>query len=85
MTFFPSRAGSHAKLLGRMIRTCGVDPAQLTHDRPGLTFISVARACMACRDTESCRQWLDLAESEGVQEPPSFCPNAARFRQLRAE
>jgi len=83
MMSFPSRLGGHAKLLGRMIRVCGVDPAQFTHDRPALSFISVARACMACGHTENCRIWLDLVEQQDVQEPPSFCPNAARFRQMR--
>lgn len=84
MTSFPSRLGSHAELLGRMIRACGIDPAQFTEDRAGLNFISVARACMACEHTEGCRAWLDQAGRKGLQEPPTFCPNAARFRQARA-
>jgi hypothetical protein len=84
MTSFPSRLGSHAKLLGRMIRVCGVDPAQFTHERQGLAFTTVARTCMACRHTETCRAWLDRAGPENLQEPPVFCPNAASFRRARA-
>jgi hypothetical protein len=40
---------------------------------------------MACGRTESCRQWAEAADADGrICEPPSFCPNAERFRQARA-
>ena len=84
MPTFPSRLGTHAKYLGRMLQCCGVDPAHLAHDRLGLSFLTIARACMACGHTESCRQWLESHAPDGSHEPPSFCPNAERFRQARA-
>lgn len=85
MASFPTRLGTHAKFLGQMMRNCGVDPERLAHDRLGLTFATVARACMACPSTEECRHWLATAETDGRSEPPAFCPNAERFRQARAE
>ena len=87
MASFPSRVSSHARLLGRMMRVCGVDAGHFSHDRAqahlGLSFITVARACMACPEVESCRAWLETAEREGLHDPPAFCPNAARFRAAR--
>jgi hypothetical protein len=77
---FPSRLGSHAGCLGRMLRCCGVDPARLAHDGPGPGFIVLARACMACTQVEACRRWLDAAAPDSRREPPDFCPNAERLR-----
>jgi hypothetical protein len=83
MMSFPSRLGAHAAYLGRMMRTCGVDPVRFSHDRLGLSFSAVARACMVCERTQECRDWLQGADPERVHEPPGFCPNAERFRQAR--
>ncbi len=83
MASFPTRLGSHARYLGLMMRRCGIDPARFTHDSRAFSFIAVARACMICKDTARCRRWLDATAGEGVQEPPAFCPNAARFRRAR--
>jgi hypothetical protein len=66
---FLSRLETHSKFMGRMMEYCGI------------TMMQAARACMACGRTESCKKWLDVAERAGIQEPPSFCPNAERFRQ----
>jgi len=85
MTTFLSRLEVHSKLMGRMMQRCGIDPVQLAQDRIGLTLASAARSCMACGRTESCRQWAAAADADGrICEPPSFCPNAERFRQARA-
>ena len=83
MRRFLSRLETHSKFLGRMMNRCGVDPVRLAQDRCGATLTSVARACMACGRTESCRRWLDAAERDSVNTPPSFCPNAQRFKALR--
>jgi hypothetical protein len=83
MMSFPTRLGTHAKYLGLMMRSCGVQPEDLAHDRLGLTFAAVARACMVCRHTERCRNWLESADPDKVNDPPSFCPNAARFAAAR--
>lgn len=42
---------------------------------------SAVYACAACQDTEKCRVWL--AEGRRHADPPAFCPNAPRIRQLR--
>lgn len=79
-----SRMEIHSRLMGRMMARCGIDPVRLAHDRLGLTMTSAVRSCMACGRSESCRKWADAAEADGrICEPPSFCPNAERFRQLR--
>jgi len=78
---FLSRLETHSKFMGRMMEYCGIDPVHLAQDRCGITMMQAARACMACGRTESCKKWLDAAERAGIQEPPSFCPNAERFRQ----
>jgi hypothetical protein len=80
MTTYLSRLEVHSRFMGRMMERCGVDPVQLAQQRLGLNMMQAARACMACELTESCRKWLDAAEREGIHEPPSFCPNAERFR-----
>lgn len=86
MTTFLSRLDVHSRLMGRMMARCGIDPVRFAQDRLGLTFASAARSCMACGRTEACRRWADAAEADGrVAEPPSFCPNAGRFRDARAQ
>ena len=43
---------------------------------------SAVYACAGCRDTDKCREWL--AEGRRHADPPEFCPNARRIRQLRS-
>ena len=86
MTTFLSRLDVHSRLMGRMMARCGIDPVGFAQERLGLTMASAARSCMACGRTEACRRWADAAEADGrVAEPPSFCPNAERFRDARAQ
>lgn len=81
MIAFLSRMDAHSLLLGRMLRRCGIDPGRLAQERLGLTFAAAARGCMACSHAETCRRWADAVEADGrICEPPSFCPNAERFR-----
>lgn len=85
MIIFLSRFEVRSRLMGRMMRRCGIDPITFAQDRIGLTFASAARSCMACGRTESCRRWADAVEADGrICEPPSFCPNAERFRRARS-
>jgi hypothetical protein len=81
MGTYLSRLETHSKFTGRMMEYCGITPVHLAQDRRGITTRQAARACMASGRTESCKKWLDVAERAGIQEPPSFCPNAERFRQ----
>ncbi|MGF1629733.1 MAG: DUF6455 family protein [Kiloniellaceae bacterium] len=85
MTTFLSGLEVRSKLMGRMMARCGIDPVSLAQDRLGLTLASAARSCMACGRTETCRKWAEAADADGrVCEPPAFCPNAERFRQVWA-
>lgn len=79
MTTFLSRLELHSKLLGRMMKRCGVDPVLLAQERCGATFTAVAQRCMTCGRTDSCQRWLHATEDGVEQMPPAFCPNARRF------
>lgn len=81
---FPTRLGSHAALLGRMLRCCGVEPARIAEEAGGPGFLVIARACMVCENTDACRLWLDAAAPGRRRVPPDFCPNAGRLRQAAA-
>lgn len=81
---FPTRLGTHADLLGRMLRTCGVDPQRLTEEAGGPGFLVIARACMVCEHTAACRLWLNAAKPGRRHSPPDFCPNAGRLHQATA-
>lgn len=75
------RLDDKALQLGRMMQCCAIDPAILAGEQLGQTMAAVARACIACPNGTACRAWLEQAEQRGVNRPPSFCPNAARFRR----
>lgn len=83
MTKLLSRLDTHSKFMGQMMERCGVDPVDMAQDRFGITLMQTARACMACGRSESCRRWLAATEDGPLQDPPSFCPNAKRFRQAQ--
>jgi hypothetical protein len=83
MTKFLSHLDEHSRFMGQMMERCRVDPVRLAQDRFGVTLMQAARACMVCDRTESCRTWLHATEDGVEQEPPSFCPNARRFRQAQ--
>jgi len=79
-----SRFESHARKMGAMIDSCGVDLDRLAHDRLGLTLAEASRACIGCRSGVECERWLEARSNvEGDAEPPSFCPNSERFREFR--
>lgn len=83
MSGFLSRLDGRARNLGEMLQRCGVDPVGLAGERIGQSLTSVARACMLCPHSDACRRWLDAADPEAVNPPPSFCPNASRIRAAR--
>jgi Family of unknown function (DUF6455) len=85
MTTFLSRLDAHSKFMGQMMERCGIDPVDMAQDRLGVTLMQAARACIACGRTQSCKRWLDAADQENIQEPPSFCPNAQRFRHAQEQ
>lgn len=69
--------------LREMMARCQVDLERLGRDRYGITVEEVARACLFCRHGKACRRWIDAADPAVANEPPSFCPNADRFRRIR--
>lgn len=82
-TTFLSRLDFHAGNFRDMIACCDVDLEKLVLGRAGLTLEEAAHACVCCRHGEACRRWLDALERGAAKRPPSFCPNAGRFRGAR--
>ena len=76
--------GGHIRNLVEMMERCGVSMARFAQRRFGTTMVAAAEACMDCPNPETCREWLDSRADGVVPEPPSFCPNAERFRRARA-
>ncbi|WP_029008409.1 DUF6455 family protein [Azospirillum halopraeferens] len=70
-----------ADLIIAMARRLEVDlPAACTNggaERYG----AMARACLVCGATETCRAWLAEGRADGRHR--RFCPNAERFEILR--
>jgi len=83
MITFLSRLEVRSKLMGQMMERCGVNPAYLARERCGITMMQAAHACMACGRARTCSAWLQATEDGVLQDPPSFCPNARRFRQMQ--
>lgn len=75
------RVQRQAHLFGEMLERSGADPGAATREGRGGAFAQAARRCLACPHTAACRDWLDGASEEPV---PSFCPNAAYLRRVRA-
>jgi hypothetical protein len=75
------RLKSHSEMMER----CGVDFERLAHDRFGMTLRAAVTACLACREGDVCRAWLDATAGEPVGEPPRFCVNGWRFRAFRRD
>ena len=85
MNGYLSRLDARARNLGDMMRRCGVDPREIAGQRLGQSMTSVTRACILCPHTAACRRWLEAADPAAINPPPSFCPNAERFRAARLQ
>ncbi len=75
------RVQTQAHLFGEMLERSGADPGAATREGRGSAFAQAARRCLACPHAAACRDWLDTNSEEAV---PSFCPNAAYLRRVRA-
>ena len=68
--------------LSVMMERLEVDSIDLCWQEKGLVLSSVIRACQACPNGETCRDWL-LRASSSLLQAPAFCPNAQRFAQAK--
>lgn len=78
-----SRMDDRTELMGRMMRTVGVEQYAAT----GLALERELRTaffrCQGCRAADECKVWLD-GRDEGAA-PPAFCPNAGFFSACAGE
>lgn len=72
------RLGSNTR---RMLNVAGVKPSASPQ---AVTLLAeIGQACAHCPDWERCKRWLEAgAKGKGYLE---FCPNVARFAQLKAD
>lgn len=69
-------------LMHRMLQRHGVTIAGAVDYATLDRACSAARRCVACRDLEECRAWLDQGKTEGYE---AFCPNAGFVQALKAK
>ncbi|HEX2726089.1 MAG TPA: DUF6455 family protein [Beijerinckiaceae bacterium] len=77
----PARAWSAVRILYRMMRSLGLDPAQVAAAEPQV-MRTMQRACIACGARPRCEQALERCASRSTYQ--EFCANAARLDALRA-
>lgn len=76
----PARARAAVRILYRLMRSLGLDPAQVAAAEPQL-MRTMQRACIACGERPRCEQALERCTSRSTYQ--DFCPNAARIDALR--
>ncbi len=78
------RLGERAELMGEMFAQTDAltEAGKFDWSLEGKLKSAVV-ACAGCQDTAKCRAWL--AEGRRHADPPEFCPNAPRIRNLRAD
>jgi hypothetical protein len=75
VTLFLRLINARAGLMLRMIRA--TVPGSPSRGRLDGAF----RRCLACREDQACRLWLDLPRARPAA-PPAFCPNARLLASL---
>lgn len=71
---------TRAALIGAMARRLKVDVADACAAGHADQYAAMARRCLGCGSTTTCRAWLsDGGESDAYR---GFCPNAAQFDRL---
>jgi hypothetical protein len=68
-------------LMHRMLQRQGVTIAGVEDYATLEQACHAARRCVACRDVEACKVWLDGGKSEGYE---AFCPNIGFIQGLKA-
>ncbi len=73
----------HAKLVGRMTGTLGIDLVEAAQrgDIAEQDIRSVVFVCTGCTRTGDCVHWLDT-HAEGAETAPDYCRNKALFDRL---
>lgn len=61
-----------------MMERTGVEPVQAVRKAGGMAMAQARNTCLDCLSHRECRNWLQ--NTEGLQFPPDFCPNADFFR-----
>jgi hypothetical protein len=69
-------------LMHRMLQRQGVTIAGVEDSATLEQACRAARRCVACRDAEACRAWLDAGQTEGYE---AFCPNREFIDELKAK
>lgn len=65
--------------LDLMMERTGADPIVAARRSRGVAMAQARDACLRCPLHRECRNWLET--TEGLQDPPEFCPNAPFFRE----
>jgi hypothetical protein len=81
MTLSVSKFDRHTNKMSLMTERCGVDIDRLARESGGAVMRDAVFACLFCRHERECNDWLDLGSEGELYTPPSFCPNAERFRR----
>jgi hypothetical protein len=69
-------------LMHRMLQRQGVTIAGVEDYATLERACHAARKCVACRDAEACRAWLEAGKTEGYE---AFCPNCEFIESLKAK
>jgi Family of unknown function (DUF6455) len=67
-------------LMHRMLKRQGVTIAGVEDYATLEQACHAARRCVACRDLEACKAWLDGGKTESYE---AFCPNVEFIEQLK--
>jgi hypothetical protein len=67
-------------LMHRMLKRQGVTIAGVEDYATLEQACHAARRCVACRDLEACKAWLDSGKTERYE---AFCPNVEFIEQLK--
>jgi hypothetical protein len=77
----PSAKGTpRGELMLKMMERTGVDVDQVGEQNFERILAYAGRNCLMCRDTGSCRIWLE--EGSEANKYREFCPNAELFDDL---
>src|SRR5512134_1285285 len=69
-------------LMHRMLRRQGVTIAGVEDYATLEQACHAARRCVACRDVEACKDWLESGKTRGYE---AFCPNCEFIEGLKAK
>lgn len=74
-TRIANRMDRQSGLMGAMMQRLDLDIAGVAGDGSGMALESAIRSCLACRNSDECKHWLE----SGSGSEPDFCPNASFF------